>query len=247
MNWSKWLNDKRLFEAPEAAGSAPATPVDPVPEQAQEAAPDLSFIPSEYRSGDAPDFAKFGEHYQSLVAEQAKWQEAQPEVPESYELAIPEDISFDGMELPEGFEIDLDLENEAYKPIVGELGDFLKAVKAPADAAPQIMGLLAKYEAARNADFHKQQKAINESVAADLAKLGTPDQVKARMETLSRRIDAALPAEQAAAIKKFTGSTDALKALETLLGPRGMPTGDPAPPQAAAYDPLSARYPKSMK
>ena len=226
---------KLLRQAPgEPAGGTPA-PVEPVIEAP--AGPDLSFIPADYHVDGKPDLIKFSASYQELVARDAQRAEAdaaaKANVPEGdYTFALPADLKFDGMELPEGYNPALDFEHEGMKPLLGELSGLLKELRAPQDAAGKLMGLLAKHQATEYAQAVAAQKA-------DIAKLGTPAQVQARVATIGRVLEARLPQEEAAALMGLTSSASALKAIERLLGPSNT-TANPAPSSKA--DDLASYY-----
>jgi hypothetical protein len=232
----KWF-DKLNRQAPDVPGGSPdptpATPAAPEPTPG----PDLSFIPADFHVDGKPDLGKFTTSYQELVARDAQRAEAEAAakaaIPEGdYAFTLPEDLKFDGLDLPEGFTVDLLTEDETMKPLFADLSGFLKANNMPAAAAPQLMGMLAKYQATQLAQSYAAQKA-------DLAKLGTPSQVEARKSVVQRVITSRLPADQAEAILGFTTSAKALQALEALIGPNST-TPNPAPP--AKSDDLAAYY-----
>ena len=187
------------------------TPAVPSPE-----APDLSFVPTDFHVEGKPDLTKFRDHYQDLVAADAQRREALADVPEDgiYVFALPDDLKFDGLDLPEGFAVTLDTESEAMKPLYAEMGAILKELGAPRAAAGKVGALIARYEAARFSEAYAAQKA-------EMAKLGpTAD---ARVGSVQRKLQATLPAEQAEALAGATRSAAALQALEKLLAPKSMP------------------------
>lgn len=239
----KWYREL-LREAPgEPAGGTPApepqadgTP--PPVDSGAPAAPDFSFIPADFHVDGKPDFAKFGASYQELVARDAQRAEAEAAraaaVPEGdYTFVLPDDLKFDGIELPEGFKLDLMTEDETMKPLFGDLSAWMKSQNLPATASTELMTMLAKYQATTYSQAVAKQKA-------DLAKLGTPMQVEARVSTIGRILDSRLPAEEATALKAMTNSAAALKAIERLIGPAGGQTVPPTPPTKA--DDLAAYY-----
>lgn len=218
LNWFDKLNR----QAPDApGGSPPPEPGTPAP--VVDAGPDLSFIPADFHVDGKPDLGKFTSHYQEVIARDAQRAEAEAaakaSVPEGdYAFTLPE-----GLELPEGFTVDLLTDDETMKPLFADLSGFLKANNMPAGAAPQLMGMLAKYQATQYAQAVAAQKA-------ELAKLGTPMQVEARVSTLGRVLDGRLPAEEATAVKAMLSQSPALiKAVEKLIGPSNA-TPNPAPP-----------------
>jgi hypothetical protein len=228
LNWFDKLNR----QAPDApGGSPPPEPVTPAP--VVDAGPDLSFIPADFHVDGKPDLGKFTASYQELVARDAQRAEAdaaaKASVPEGdYAFTLPE-----GLELPEGFAVDLLTDDETMKPLFADLSGFLKANNMPAAAAPQLMGMLAKYQATQYAQAVAAQKS-------ELAKLGTAMQVEARVSTLGRVLDGRLPADEATAVKAMLSNSPALiKAVEKLIGPSNA-TPNPAPPNKS--DDLAAYY-----
>ncbi|MBR9765363.1 MAG: hypothetical protein GYB53_18045 [Rhodobacteraceae bacterium] len=235
--WHKFLNFE-LLRAPEGEGAPggdnppadpPATPpADPpagdppaTPPADPPAAPDLSFIGDDYRTDGQPDVDRFGEHYQELLAEQARRQEQLAEVPEDgvYDFTVPEDFDL-GVELPDGVEIQaIDPNDEAMAPLFSQLGTFLKENNLPKSAGGQVMGLLKKYEATKLHGLIQQQDAEWQTLGANDAAR------EARVATVQRALDAKLPADQAAALKKLTYGAAPLKALEALVSPRGPRSG----------------------
>lgn len=210
-------------------GGEAAPPADAAPP-----APDLSFIPADFVKDGQPDLAGFSRHYQDMVAADAQRREAAASIPEAYDYKLPEGFTFDGMDLPEGFSVELAADDPLYQPLFGELSGFLKEIGAPANAGPQVAGLLARYEAVREG---QQFAAFRE----DMKALGTPEQAAARVASVKRTIESRLPAEQAAAI--FSGSrisAAGIKALETLAGPRGFtaPAPTPATPDLESMTPF---------
>lgn len=236
--------DKLMRQAPgEPGGVPPAEPVAPAAPAEANPGPDLSFIPADYHTDGKPDLGKFATGYQELVARDAQRAEAEAAaaalVPEGdYTFALPEGLTFDGLDLPEGFKVDLLTEDEAMKPLFGKLSGVLKELRAPNEAAGKLMGILAEHQAAHFSQAIAAQKA-------DLATLGTPVQVEARVSTIGRILDSRLPAEEAKALKAMTGSAKAIQALERLLGPSRGANPQPAPPTQA--DDLAAYYANPTK
>lgn len=247
MNYTLSWTDKRTFSPADGAGApaptseaapveaaapaeTPAPEAAPAPAPAPEAAPapDLSWLGEEYRGDTGLNFETFRPHYEELLAAEARRAEA-PAAPENgeYQFAIPEDLSFEGMDLPEGYAVQIKSDDPAFQPLFGELADFLKANNMPQDAAAGMMGMLAKYEATREAQANAARKA-------EAAKLGsTPAAQKARLETVKRSVETRLPTEQAKALMAATQSLAGVQALEALLAPRG---GQPPVPRPAASD-----------
>ena len=236
MNMSNFWNDKRTFSpADPAPGGAPTT--EPAPPQADpspavnpapqmpaspqaDAGPDLSFIPADYHTDGKPDLAKFGAHYNEVVAEAARRQEALADVPEDGVYDFNAEVDYGELDLPEGFDVDLD--GEAYQPLYAELGAILKEFGVPKSQAGKLGGLIKKYEAMKYSQAYSAHKA-------EMAQLGTPAQQQARMGAIVHKLESTLPAEQAAAIKAATQSAAGIRALETLLAPRSLATPSPQP------------------
>lgn len=227
--------------AGEPGGGAPAPAADPAAAApaAQPAGPDLSFIPETFHVDGKPDLAKFAEHFQGMTKAEQERAAAIP-ADGKYAFDLPADLKFDGIEgLPEGFKIDNNMADPMFAPIVEELSATLKEIGAPAAAAGKVASLLAKYEAI-------QYAAAAKALKADMATLGTEDQVKSRVETLHRNLQTVLPKEEAAGLLQATTSASAVKALEKLLSGRSMtsPNPTPAAPEATSLD---LRYPKTAK
>lgn len=224
MNVKSW-NKKPLWQA---AGEGDPSPVpEPAPVET-----DLSFIPETFVKDGKPDLDGFKAHYAEVVDKAGKVKEA----PEAYEFALPADLKFDGLDLPEGFKVDLD--NEAYAPLFTEFGDFLKGIGAPKEAAGQALGLVAKYEAMKEAANYATFKA-------DVAALGGEAKFIERFNTIKRAAESRLPADQVESL--LSGgriSANGFKAIETLLSAPSL-TAPAAIPQEKPSDPLAARYPKS--
>lgn len=237
MKLSNFWNEKIRWQAPgdPASGGTQTAPEPVVTEPAAPAGPDLSFIPAEFVKDGAHDLAGFTAHYQSLVASEARRGQDLP-ADGAYDFTVPADLKFDGMTLPEGFALDLDLQNEANKPLVDELSSVLKELGAPAAASGKLTSILAKYEASRHAQAFAAQQA-------EMAQLGTPAQSAARMATVTRALETTLPADLAKALIGDVMSAKSLMALEKLLSPRTLsaPPAAPAGPdleKMSAYDRL---------
>lgn len=215
----------------------PANPAatDPTPQTQDLAAPDLSFIPGDYQTDGKPDIGKFTAHYQDLVARDAQYAERQAQIPESYEFATTADLKFDGLDLPEGFSVELAKDDPAMAPLYEQLGGFLKEIGAPASAAGKVSDMIARYEATKASKFYAAQKA-------EMAALGTPAQQQARLGAIDRALQSRLPAAQAEAIKAAVSAVSTaatVQALEALL----RPTGHTAPPNSPSRPDLDAMTP----
>lgn len=234
MNMSNFLNDKRTFNTadpapggttepaaqPQGTPSPAATPA-PQPEPpVADAGPDLSFIPADYHTDGKPDLAKFGAHYNEVISEAARRQEALADVPEDGVYDFNADVDYGELDLPEGF--DVDLGGEAFQPLYAELGGILKEFGVPKSQAGKLGGLIKKYEAMKYSQAYSAHKA-------EMAQLGTPAQQQARMGAVTHKLESVLPAEQAAAIKAAVQSAAGIRALETLLAPRNLATPSPQP------------------
>lgn len=182
--------------------------------------PDLSFIGEEFHTDGAPDIGKFTEHYQGLLSEKAQFDERAAAVPEdgAYDFSkLPDDFDL-GVELDDGTEINIDLENEAMQPLFTELGALMQKHQMPASAAGEMMGMLKRYEATKIA-------GLQQAAHADYETLGANDATRdARIAQVERAIDAKLPKEHAAALKGIARSSAVVKALEALLKPTSSTT-----------------------
>ncbi len=225
MKLNNFFND-RMTRAPENEGGGSPAPVEP-------AAPDFSFIPADYQKDGQPDLAAFGAHYNDLVARDAQMAERAGQIPEAYEFAPSEGLTFDGLDLPEGFSVNLAKDDPAMAPLFDELGAFLKDVGAPASAASKVSDLLARYEAVK----YSQAYAANK---AEMEALGTPAQQQARLSSIERALQTRLPADQATALKNATLSAAGVKALEVLLRPAGhtTPAAQPTKPDTENMSPM---------
>jgi len=205
-------------------------------QESQSATPDFSFLPEEFRSGEDPDIEGFRAHYDDLAAQQAQRQEALADVPEDasgYEFAVPDDVDFGDLELPEGFGFEVKSDDPAMAPVFEKFGAFLHKHNLPADAAKEAMGLMAQYRAAEYAPLYAQSKA-------EMTALGTA--AESRIANIDRALASRLPEAQAKALRGMTTTSDGVKALEALLKPRGMNTGNPAPKNARTVEDDLADY-----
>lgn len=230
MKLNNFFHDRLTREAP--ADPAPSPAPDPAQAAAEPAAPDLSFIPADFHTDGKPDTAKFTAHYQDLVARDAQMAERMGQVPEAYDFALPADLKFDGLDLPEGFSVKLATDDPAISPLYGELGAYLKEIGAPASAAGKVSELLARYEATKFSQAYAASKA-------EMQALGTPAQQSARMAAIDRSLAAKLPEAQANALKAATATAAGVQALEALLRPNGYqaPTAQPATPDIEGMSP----------
>ncbi|GLO70341.1 hypothetical protein MACH17_18580 [Phaeobacter inhibens] len=212
----------------------PQTGGDPAPAQ-----PDFSFIPEQFRGESGPDFEGFQAHYEEMSAAQAIQQEALADVPDDatgYEFAIPDEIDFGDLELPDDFKFQLKTDDPALAPVFEELGGLMHKHNLPKSAAGDLLSVLAKYQATEfSQDFAQSQQ--------EYKALGpTAD---ARISNITRTLAGRLPPDQATALQAAVKSADGVRALEALLLPRGAATSTPTPPEPEQKDPLKARYPTS--
>jgi hypothetical protein len=237
-----WQTKKPVWEEPGEGGSgAPdggAAPESPTPEpgSAPDAAPDYSFLPEQYRSGEAPDIEGFRAHYDEMAARIAVMEESAGEVPEDaagYELAVPDDLDFGDLALPEDFSVEIKSDDPVMAPLLGELGGFMHKHGLPKDAASEVMGLLAKYEASK---FSESYQLANQQMEA----LGAT--AESRISNVERALQSRLPPNLVDGLKAATRTADGVKALEKLLSVRGPTAPTPQPPTTADDDGLSARY-----
>jgi hypothetical protein len=239
MKLNGFFNDKMTRQAPDALSPAPGQ-AEPAP--AADAV-DLSFIPADYLVDGKPDTAKFTTHYQELLAADAQRKEAMAGVPEDgkYAFALPDDLKFDGLELPEGFAVNLMTDDPVMAPLYDEMGALLKELGAPKEAAGKAATLIAKYEATKASIQKKADDAAFETWATGMKTLGNDAQVKARVAGVERKLETMLPAEQVKAL--FSGeriSADGIKALEKILGTKSLGAPPPQPP--TVKDDLDAYY-----
>ena len=185
---------------------------------AEATGPDLSWVPQSYHSEDgSPDLARVGEDFTNLLSEAAQREEAKALLPENgeYAFAVPEDIDFGDLELPEGFKFEVDVESEAMQPIFGEFGELLQSLNAPADVSGKLMGLLAKYEAQQYADRLKE-------IRADHEKLGGNEAMReARINKVVRTLESKLSKEQVEALQPALLSYEGVRAIESLARATG--------------------------
>lgn len=187
---------------------------------------DFSFIPEEYRADGKPDLTRFAAHYQEVAAERARLLEERPAAPEAYDFALPDGFTVE--DAPEGWTPNMDAAN----PLFEELGGVLKEIGAPADVAPKLSSLLARYEAGKEA-------AAFDAWKQDMAQLGPS--AEARAMDVKRKLETLLPSPQVEAL--FSGpriSADGIRALEKLVTTRSLqaPAASPAGPDIESLTPM---------
>lgn len=217
------LNDKRTYQASSEGnpGGAPA-PVEPVVAPVVPEAPDLSFIPESYHVEGKPDLAAFKAGYDELAAFKAQRDEVLAGIPENadgYDLTIPDTIDFGDLELPEGFKFELS-DDPAVAPLLGEMRAMLHKHSLPKEAAGELLGLMAKYQAIDAAKGMAAWKAGRADLGAN---------AQSRIDNVARMLDSKLPAPMAAALKGMADNSNAFKALEKLLSPVGLQAPAPQP------------------
>lgn len=235
----KWM----LFNQPgeEGSGGDPAPSPDPAPsgdpDPTSDPAPaaDYSFLPDDYRGEDgAYDLDKFKADYGELADFKKSQDERLAGIPEEYDFAIPEDVDYGDLDLPEGFEIIPFTDEPAFKPLFDELGAFLKDNQISGDGAGKVMGLISKYEATKYAQGMAAMKGEIESLTNG----------KERIKDLSRRIETKLPEAEADALKASLSTADGVRALEKIMGGKSFSAPNSEPSEKKT-DPLTARYPTS--
>lgn len=228
--------DKLTRNVPNEGAGASPTPDEAPPAQAGDPAGtspmDYSWM-GDYAKDGTPDFDGFKAHYQDLIADQAARSESEPQVPEAYDFALPDDFD-PGVELPEGVKITLDADN----PLFAELGAVLKEHKVPQSVASELPKLLARYEAQRTAEMHAEAEKVDEERRREYETLGATEAVRgARVQSVARALETRLPKEQADALKDAITSAAGVKALEAILGPRGVGNPPTTPKPGLADDP----------
>lgn len=217
--------DKLTRNVPNEGAGASPPPDEAPPAQAGDQAVDYSWM-GDYAKDGTPDFDGFKAHYQDLIADQAARSEAEPQVPEAYDFALADDFD-PGVQLPEGVKIELDADN----PLFADLGAVLKEHKVPQAVASELPKLLARYEAQRTAEMHA-------AATKEYETLGPTEAVRdARVQSVARALETRLPKEQADALKATITSAAGVKALEAILGPRGVGNPPTTPKPGLADDP----------
>lgn len=206
---------------------------DAAPAPAAAAQPDLSWIGADYQTDGQPDLGKFREHYEGLLAEDARRREA-PAAPEDgkYDLTIPADLDLGEYKLPDGTQITLMADDPHFAPIFDQLQAFLHQNGLPQQTASGLIGLLAKYQAAQHIRDEQQANAEYEKLAA------TPAAREARVNSVRRSLEARLPADQAKALMGAVTTSEGIRAVESLLSKNLGPTAAIPQPQKAALEGL---------
>jgi hypothetical protein len=210
---------------PSTAETAPAP---------QEAGTDLSWIGQDYHTDGRPDLGRFREHYENLLAEDARRREL-PAAPQDgkYDLSIPAGLDLGDVKLPEGQAIELRADDPAYAPVFEELQAFMHRNGMTQETASGLIGLLAKYQAT-------QSVQETNALAAEHEKLGpTPAAREARVNTLRRSLLNVLPEQEASELMGTVRSYSALRAIERLIARNTGPMAAPPQPQKQALAGLS--------
>jgi hypothetical protein len=213
-------------ESQVSAGDAPAAQPD--------TGNDLSWIGQDFHTDGRPDVGRFREHYETLLAEDARRREA-PAAPADgrYDLSLPANLDLGNFALPEGQAIQLLTDDPNYAPVFEELQAFMHANGLSQQTASGLMGMLAKYQAAQTALQHK-------ALTAEYEKLGpTPAARDARLSSIRRSLASRLPQNQAQAVMAAMQSAEAIQGLDALLTRSTGPMAAPPQPQKQVLAGLS--------
>ncbi len=175
-------------------------------------------------------------HVDGLAAFKAQADEAKaglPEGPEGYEFGLPEDFA-----LPEGFNAEalshvddngnkvefdaasmINADDPDIPALQGILHDLAQGNLSHTDGMKKLAGMVV------NRELRGVMEARAEA-AKQIEALGP--QAKARIDTMTRTLNASLPKEQADAMADAMTSADVLRGLETLMKKAGSTT-TPAP------------------
>lgn len=195
--------------------------------------PDLSeFIPEKFKTDEGFDTKAFREAFDDLSAFKSAEEDRIANLPQEitdYAFSLPEDHAF-----PEGFdpekmktkdeegnEIEFDASKmvDANDPDIPLVQAILKDLGAPKEAMGKIASIMV------NRELRSVMKAM-EAAGEETKALG-PDAMN-RINTVTRTLNAKLPAEQATAIADGITSADALRGLEALIK-KVSSTTSPAP------------------
>lgn len=234
--------DKFLWNTAEpgaGGGEGEGAPADPAPAAPEPTAPDLSWIGEDFRADGQVDLGRFREHYEGLLSEQTRRDEAAAQVPDAYDYALPADFDL-GVELPEGVQISLAADDPEFAPVFEELGGFLRENGLPQAAATGLMGMLAKWQATQ------VSKGVKEFDAA-WNQLGPTEAAReARINNVRRAIETRLPGDDAKALMDLVHDPRAVRAIEKLVTSNGQrtpaprPGGSAIPENATPYERLKA-------
>lgn len=181
-----------------------------------------SFVPENFKGADGKfDTAAFRSNWDELTSFKAQADEAKSALPQSadaYEFKLPENFA-----LPEGF----DPEALAHTDEEGNKVEFdVHKMIDPADPDVKLLQA-ALHEAGASQELMSKLVGIvvgRELRAVSSAQSGAQDQIKAlgpegkaRIDTVTRSIEAKLPKEQASAVLDGITSADALRGVEALL------------------------------
>lgn len=254
MNLMNKLTRINLFRSPADGGGNPpasdppaaATPASDPPASDPPGLPagfDIEKAPKDFANEDGTYnfedmFAKYDE-FAAAEGIAAETRARVPEKPEGYNehFAVPDDIDFGELELPEGFKVNLDLENPVYKDAFAKAGEVLHKHGLPPEAAQDFVSIFAQIKAS---EYSSQYTALN----ADLQTMGNVDQ---RVSNVERLIDSRLPEKEAAAVKLLTTSADGIRGIEKLLATRPMGGGNPPPPKKDPSSDLDDYYSKPTR
>lgn len=210
---------------PEAADPAPTASPDPAAE------PSYDWLPETYRAeGQDPDFARFRQDYDDAQAQLSALSDGLPEDPSGYQIALPENMDFGDITPPDWFKFEMDAEN----PLVSELQGWMHQNRVAPEHGQQLVGLLAKYEAGRAAQYQAQADA-------EMKALGP--QAQARIDRVIRGVQTRIPNEaQRQAVMNTLVSADAVRAVEVLLGGGAKPRAAPVTTPKTAIDPNASAF-----
>lgn len=195
--------EKARWETPEAGGPGGEPAADPAPE------PDYQAQLTEAQ-------AEIGRLQEAVNTSR----DGIPETPDAYEFALPEDLDFGDIDLPEGWSPQIDADN----PLFGDLRTWMHTNGIKADQAGSLMGMLAKYEAGKAANFKSQ-------AASEMEALGpkASERVAAVKSALQNRLR---DEELVSAISAAAMGANGVRAIEKLLSNGGTtpnPTPKPVP------------------
>lgn len=180
----------------------------------------MSFVPEAYSKDGVVDGAAFRAGYDDLAAFKAQHEERMASVPESaegYDFAMPDELDFGDLNLPEGFTVESLAEDEAMKPLLNQFATMMHEAGLPSDFAKATMGMLAQYEATKYSQMYT-------GLQQEFAKISNADQ---RLGTVKTVLEKRLGNDLAASLAPNTAAQ--LQALEKILSPGGPLTTPPEP------------------
>lgn len=176
-------------------------------------------IPEQFAIDGKKDLASFRLAFDELASFKAREDErlaALPKKPEDVAFTVPEDLS---PYLPEGFEMPkgedgnpIPLEIDDSNPLVAEFRKVAVEEGISAKGIERLRDIVVRDNISRIAEAGK--------VHQEQMKLLGPN-AQARVATVTRALQARLPEAQAKAIAADITTADTLRALETILTPKG--------------------------